>query len=52
VDGDIFLAGPLNLDAGEFTDLGPVNQHAVLRARAGLADALFEAGDGVIVSGS
>ena len=36
-----FLEEPLSLDKGEVTDKGSVNQRAVLRLRADLADSLF-----------
>jgi feruloyl-CoA synthase len=42
------LIEPLDLDKGEVTDKGSVNQRAVLRERAGLVDHLYEEGGDVI----
>jgi len=37
----LFLAEPLSIDAGEITDKGYVNQHAVLERRHGLVEQLY-----------
>jgi len=49
----IVMAGPANLDAGEITDKGYVNQRKVLARRAALAEMLYAdpVPDGVIVAG-
>ena len=47
----MFLEEPLNLDKGEVTDKGSVNQRAVLRNRAELAEALYQDDPRVIRSG-
>jgi len=39
----LFLAEPLSIDAGEITDKGYVNQHAVLERRHGLVEQLYNA---------
>ena len=47
------MARPADLDAGEITDKGYVNQRRVLDRRAGLVDLLYAdpVPDGVIVAG-
>lgn len=45
------LTEPLDLDKGEVTDKGSVNQRAVLRERASLVAHLYKEGDDVIRSG-
>ncbi|CAN5252214.1 AMP-binding protein [soil metagenome] len=47
----MFMTEPLNLDRGEVTDKGSVNQRAVLRHRADLVEALFADDPRVILSG-
>ncbi|MAM63525.1 feruloyl-CoA synthase [Maritimibacter sp. UBA3975] len=47
----LILTEPLDLDKGEVTDKGSVNQRAVLRERADVVQALYGEGDGVIHSG-
>jgi feruloyl-CoA synthase len=47
----MFMTEPLDLDRGEVTDKGSVNQRAVLRHRADLVAKLFANDPGVIVSG-
>ncbi len=42
------LTVPLDLDKGEVTDKGSVNQRAVLRERADVVQALYAEGEGVI----
>lgn len=37
----MLLTGPLSIDAGEITDKGSINQHAVLKARADLVEMLY-----------
>jgi len=37
----VLLAGPLSIDAGEITDKGSINQHAVLKCRAHLVEMLY-----------
>ncbi|MDH5797077.1 MAG: feruloyl-CoA synthase [Paracoccaceae bacterium] len=44
----MFLGDALDLNKGEITDKGSVNQRAVLRTRSGLVDALYEEDDRVI----
>lgn len=46
----MFLTDPLDLDRGEITDKGSVNQRAVLRHRAHLADALYSEDPRVIMA--
>lgn len=46
----MFMSEPLDLEKGEVTDKGSVNQRAVLRHRADLTDALFGDDPRVIVS--
>jgi feruloyl-CoA synthase len=50
----LIMARPADLDAGEITDKGYVNQRRVLDRRAGLVDLLYAdpVTDGVIVAGS
>ncbi len=48
----MMLIEPLNLDRGEVTDKGSVNQRAVRAHRADLAEALYKGGEGVITSGT
>ena len=47
----LFLTKPLDLDKGEVTDKGSVNQRAVLRHRTDLVEALFSDDAAVIKSG-
>ncbi len=47
----MFLTEPLDLDKGEVTDKGSVNQRAVLRHRAELVEELFSDDARVIVAG-
>ncbi len=44
----LVLTDPLSLDLGEVTDKGSVNQRAVLRHRADLADSLYSDGPEII----
>jgi feruloyl-CoA synthase len=44
----LFLAEPLNIDAGEITDKGYVNQRAVLERRQALVEQLYSEDDAVI----
>jgi feruloyl-CoA synthase len=37
----MLLTGPLQIDAGEITDKGSVNQRAVLKCRADLVEMLY-----------
>ncbi|WP_238364723.1 feruloyl-CoA synthase [Mesobacterium pallidum] len=46
----MFLVDPLDLDKGEVTDKGSVNQRAVLRHRAALTEVLYTDDPAVIVS--
>ncbi len=50
----LIMARPADLDAGEITDKGYVNQRRVLDRRAGLVDLLYAdpVPEGVIVAGS
>jgi feruloyl-CoA synthase len=43
------LAEPLNVDAGEITDKGYINQRAVLERRAGEVVLLYAGGPGVML---
>jgi len=45
----MLLAEPLNIDAGEITDKGYVNQRAVLEQRHTLVEILYSNGSGVIL---
>ncbi len=45
----LVLREPPQIDAGEITDKGYLNQRAILERRAALVDALYEGGDEVIV---
>jgi len=45
----MLLTEPLDIDAGEITDKGYVNQRAVLERRQALVERLYNDGDGVIV---
>jgi feruloyl-CoA synthase len=47
----MFMTKPLDLDRGEVTDKGSVNQRAVLRHRADLVERLFSDDPHVISSG-
>ena len=42
------LVEPPQIDAGEITDKGSINQRAVLAHRAALVDALYEGGGDII----
>jgi feruloyl-CoA synthase len=43
------LAEPPNIDSGEMTDKGSINQRAVLANRAAIVEALYERGEGDIL---
>ena len=45
----MLLTEPLNIDAGEITDKGYVNQRAVLERRQSLVEQLYADGAGVIL---
>jgi feruloyl-CoA synthase len=45
----MLLTETLNIDAGEITDKGYVNQRAVLERRRSLVEQLYSDGDGVIL---
>ncbi len=44
----IFMTEPPNIDAGEITDKGYINQRAVLECRAAQVETLYAGGEGVI----
>ncbi|MEC9103649.1 MAG: feruloyl-CoA synthase, partial [Pseudomonadota bacterium] len=46
----LLMDQPLDLDKGEVTDKGSVNQRAVLRHRADLVERLYTAGDADVIT--
>ena len=46
----LLMTDPPDIDAGEITDKGYLNQRAILNARAGLVERLYEDGGADIVN--